>query len=63
MVILMPYSKLPRAIVLAAVILAGVVLGGCGQRGPLYLPTKPEPVKPAPAPSSAPADRTSPVAQ
>jgi predicted small lipoprotein YifL len=37
----------PRAIVAALVIVAGCALGGCGQRGPLYLPTVPPmPAKP-----------------
>ncbi|MGF6758462.1 LPS translocon maturation chaperone LptM [Paraburkholderia sp. GAS334] len=37
----------PRAIVAALAIFAGATLGGCGQRGPLYLPTVPPlPAKP-----------------
>ncbi|MGE5648964.1 MAG: LPS translocon maturation chaperone LptM [Bacillota bacterium] len=30
-------------------------VGGCGQKGPLYLPAKPQPVAPAAAPATQPA--------
>ncbi|WP_144137983.1 LPS translocon maturation chaperone LptM [Paraburkholderia sp. BCC1884] len=53
-----------RAIVAGLAILAGCALGGCGQRGPLYLPTVPplpaKPIDRTPAPSP---DTTDPAAQ
>jgi len=43
-----PGATAPGAIVAALVIVAGCALGGCGQRGPLYMPTVPPlPAKPA----------------
>ncbi|MEW6343602.1 MAG: lipoprotein [Pseudomonadota bacterium] len=46
----------PRAIVAASVIVAGCALSGCGQRGPLYMPTVPplpaKPVDPTQTPST-----------
>lgn len=40
----------PATIALAVALL----LGGCGQMGPLYLPTESEPGRPAPAPAAPP---------
>ena len=39
-----------------------VLLAGCGQKGALYLPEKPGPSVPTPAPSAAPAAPAAPAA-
>ena len=47
------------AIVAALAILAGAALGGCGQRGPLYLPTVPPlPQRPNDLQNTPPSDVT-----
>lgn len=57
--------KRPRAAVLSLVLVAA--LAGCGQKGALYLPGKPQPVQPQPeptppAPDTAPPNTAPPTA-
>jgi predicted small lipoprotein YifL len=46
--------------ILIAFALAGL-LGACGQKGPLYLPAKPQPAAPAKPAQPAPADNAAPA--
>ncbi len=50
----------PRLVAFSLVAVLAALLAGCGQRGPLYLPSKPDAIKAGPqsvpAPAKAPAD-------
>jgi len=50
--IVKPAFDLPRALPVAVAF--ACLLTACGQRGPLYLPSKPAPISTAPAPQTAP---------
>jgi predicted small lipoprotein YifL len=61
------YLYLSRIAVFSATFALAGLLAACGQRGPLYLPSKPDaaktPVKPIPVPSPIPTDSTAPASK
>lgn len=60
--IVKPDSHLFYLLRIAAIFIAGSLLGGCGQRGPLTLPAKPDTAAPA-APTPIPTDTKTPASR
>ena len=60
--IVKPAFFLSRHMRLAVLMLAALALLGCGQRGPLYLPSKPD-AAPSAVPAPASADSKTPVSK